>query len=324
MFTLKSSMHDSFKNPAFKGKEYMLRVSTGIPSAVFSRFSMARLGKMFGCDAQALANGLEYLDQALSKRKVFYDIWSEEDKKADPSKCDTGIAYFPAEKKGKYIVLCAGGAYQVVMSVLEAYPFAERLNKMGYTVFVLRYRDGKYAIMPNQIEDLAQAIKYITAHAEEFNVETDNYAVCGCSAGAHMTAAIGTEDLGYLHYGIKRPGALFLAYPFISYDGGEKLDVGIRKTCFGKEHANDRDLIEKYSVEYHVTESYPPAYVWQSEEDGTCPFRNSQVITAAMKAKGVPYEYITYPGTAHGWGVGDGTPAEGWLTKACDFWEKHI
>lgn len=323
MYTQKTSIAQALKHPQFKGREYMLRVSNGIPAFAFSQFSMARLGKMFGCDTQSLVDGQNYLKQALDKGKVFYDIWSSEEKKADPSKRETGIAYFPAENKGKYIILCAGGAYQVVMSVLEAYPFVERLNKKGYTVFVLRYRDGKYAIMPNQIEDLAQAIRVITEHAEEFNVEPENYAVCGCSAGAHMTAAIGTEDLGYKYYGVKRPGALFLAYPFISYDGDEKLDVGIRKTCFGKEHADDKDLIHKYSVEYHVTESFPPSYVWQCEEDATCPFRNSQVITKAMTENGVEYEYITYPGTAHGWATGDGTPAQGWLDRACDFWEKH-
>lgn len=325
MITEKSKLKDILKQPGIKGFEHMVRVSSGIPAFAFSHLSFLQLQKMSGWDATSIAEGMRYLEQKM-KEPVFHHFWSEAERKKDPAKQNTGLAAFPTGKKSKYVVLVAGGSYQVVCSFVESYPLVERLNKMGYSVFVLCYRAGKNGRMPNPVEDLAQGIRYITEHADEFMVETEKYAVMGASAGGHAVAALGTKDLGYGKYKILKPGCLWLAYPVISYSNETDHSTikGMRRVSLGKEHMDDPVWQERYSIEKHVMKEYPPTFIWQCEEDAVCPFINSKVMTEAMKVNGVPYRYETYPGKAHGWGVADRTLAEGWVDRAAGFWEEMI
>ena len=44
----------------------------------------------------------------------------------------------------------------------------------------------------------------------------------------------------------------------------------------------------------------------------------------AMKAKGIDVEFHKYPDLGHGFGLGIGTSAEGWIDDAIEFWKKYI
>ena len=44
----------------------------------------------------------------------------------------------------------------------------------------------------------------------------------------------------------------------------------------------------------------------------------------AMNALGVPTEFHAYEGLRHGFGLGTGTIAEGWIDNAVAFWEKQM
>ena len=42
-----------------------------------------------------------------------------------------------------------------------------------------------------------------------------------------------------------------------------------------------------------------------------------------LEAAGIPTEFHKYPGLGHGFGIGIGTVAEGWIDDAAAFWEKQ-
>lgn len=44
----------------------------------------------------------------------------------------------------------------------------------------------------------------------------------------------------------------------------------------------------------------------------------------ALDALGIPTEFHHYPGLPHGFGLGTGTVAEGWLDEAAKFWEAQM
>lgn len=44
-------------------------------------------------------------------------------------------------------------------------------------------------------------------------------------------------------------------------------------------------------------------------------------MAEALRKSGCRVEVRSYKGTAHGWGLAAGTPANGWLTQAIDFWQ---
>ena len=45
---------------------------------------------------------------------------------------------------------------------------------------------------------------------------------------------------------------------------------------------------------------------------------------AALRRAGTDVVYHRYPGVGHGFGLGAGTSAEGWIADALRFWVKHI
>jgi dipeptidyl aminopeptidase/acylaminoacyl peptidase len=45
---------------------------------------------------------------------------------------------------------------------------------------------------------------------------------------------------------------------------------------------------------------------------------------AALRRLGTDVEYHTFPGVGHGFGLGNGTSAEGWVGSATRFWERHM
>jgi hypothetical protein len=45
---------------------------------------------------------------------------------------------------------------------------------------------------------------------------------------------------------------------------------------------------------------------------------------AALRRSGTTVEYHKYPNLGHGFGLGTGTPAEGWVLEGIRFWETAI
>jgi acetyl esterase/lipase len=44
----------------------------------------------------------------------------------------------------------------------------------------------------------------------------------------------------------------------------------------------------------------------------------------AMRKAGIDVEYLKLRKAGHGFGLGVGTDAEGWIDQAIRFWEKHL
>ncbi len=43
-----------------------------------------------------------------------------------------------------------------------------------------------------------------------------------------------------------------------------------------------------------------------------------------MSALGIPVAFKVIPGLGHGFGLGTGTKAEGWIDEAVGFWERQL
>lgn len=223
-------------------------------------------------------------------------------------------------KKHPFAVLCPGGGYQMVCSFIEGKPIAQILNKMGISVFILYYRVKKKALYPAPMDDLAQAVREIHDHAEEFGVDVSCYSIWGGSAGGHLAASFGTDHMGYVKYGLPKPGALVLAYPVVTMQR-ELTHSGSRNWLLGKAASVEQEKLA--SVEQHVTAAYPPTYVWCGSGDNVVSPENSKMLAAALKKAGVPVQLDIFSDVGHGVGPGTGTAAEGWIGKAVEFWKQN-
>lgn len=222
-------------------------------------------------------------------------------------------------KRHPFALICPGGGYGMVCSFLEGKPYAKRLNELGYSAFVLYYRCGSKAKYPAPQDDLARALTSILNRGNELGVETDGYSVWGSSAGGHLAATFGTEELGCAHYGLPKPAALVLSYPVVTMK--EHTHAGSRHNLLGK--TPTKEEIACYSVEDHITKVYPPTFLWCGDADKTVDPKNSRELAAALERNGVPSEFIEYPSVDHGVGLGEGLPCEAWFQNAVCFWEKQ-
>ena len=218
---------------------------------------------------------------------VFYPIYTEEEMTADPSKRDTGLLFFRGEPGAKVAICNAGGGMVYVGAMHDSFPHALELSKLGYNAFALIYRPG-YDTAP---ADLARAIAFLHEHAEELEVDMTDYSLWGGSAGARMAAWLGsytTADFGEKEY--PRPAAVIMQYTGLS---------------------------EVYGNE-------PPTYACVGTRDGIASWRTMQRRIEAIRSNGTDAMIEVFDGLSHGFGIGTGTVAEGWLDNAVDFWERQM
>ena len=64
-----------------------------------------------------------------------------------------------------------------------------------------------------------------------------------------------------------------------------------------------------------------PTYVCVGTRDGIANWRTMQSRLQGLEALGLPTEFHSYEGLSHGFGLGTGTVAEGWINDAAAFWE---
>ena len=224
---------------------------------------------------------------AAAGERVFYDIYTEEERRADPAKRDTGLYFFRGDPGAHVAIVSAGGGFAYVGAMQDSFPHCLALSRKGYNAFALVYRPGAQTAC----EDLARAIAFIYQHEDELGVAMDGYSLWGGSAGARMAAwlgSYGTEAFGERAY--PRPAAVIMQYTGLS-------------EVFGNE---------------------PPTYSCVGTRDGIASWRTMDRRIRAIKAQGTDAMIEVFEGLPHGFGLGVGTVAEGWLDNAVTFWERQL
>lgn len=79
-----------------------------------------------------------------------------------------------------------------------------------------------------------------------------------------------------------------------------------------------------YTGHPHFSRGDPPTFVTVCENDRIVDVRTVERRVEAMRNAGVEVEYRKYRHAGHGFGLGIGTDAEGWIGHAIRFWERHI
>lgn len=80
------------------------------------------------------------------------------------------------------VVLMAGGAYQFRGNYTDALPTAAALREYGYQTFIVDYRLEPYRQEEGAL-DVARAVRYIRKNADIYEIDPDDIAVMGFSAG---------------------------------------------------------------------------------------------------------------------------------------------
>ena len=196
----------------------------------------------------------------------------------------TGLFFFKGKKDAPFAVICPGGAFQYIATAHEGFPICMELNRLGFNAFSIHYRLGFESVA---VEDLANALHFIINHAKELGVAPTGYSVWGGSAGARMAARIGSY---YQELNLPKPGMAVVAYTGHS----------------------------------DYTKNDPPTYVIVGDNDWIASSATMKRRCDNLNKLGIDTEFHLIRGIGHGFGLGKGTPADGWVEQACNFWRRHI
>jgi acetyl esterase/lipase len=227
------------------------------------------------------------IDNVAAGHQVFYDFYSDSQKLDAPARENTGLFFYRGQPGAPFAIIAPGGGFSYVGSVHEGFPYADVLSSLGYNAFVLKYRVGQGGGVAT--EDLAYALSYIFRNAEALQVSAQGYSLWGSSAGARMAASIGSH--GAARFGgdaLPKPSTVVMAYT---------------------------------SHQDHVADE-PPTFVVVGQQDGIALPAAMERRVSALLASGARVELTVFPGIGHGFGLGTGTSAEGWVEDAVAFWKK--
>jgi len=228
------------------------------------------------------------IDEASDSKKIFYNFYTDEQKQQDPNKRNTGLFFFRGHPDAPFTIVCPGGGFSYVGSLHEGFPIALEISKKGYNAFVIRYRIGSEQWAA---EDLAAAIAYIFRNAEILEVSTKDYALWGGSAGARMVGDIALNGVA--------------AY------GGGNLPKPVT-------------AVIAYTGQSTYSSDFSPAFITVAANDGIVNVNTVERRVENLRNAGVEVEYRRYENAGHGFGLGTGTDAEGWVDLAVQFWQRHV
>ncbi|WP_400192124.1 alpha/beta hydrolase [Hymenobacter sp. B81] len=218
---------------------------------------------------------------------------------------------------GTAVVICPGGGYARLSIDHEGYDVARRLNEMGVTAFVLKYRLPNDSSQTDKttapLHDAQQALRLVRQRAADYGVNPARVGIMGFSAGGHLAATAGTHLTPVAANAPAQPGVrpdfLVLIYPVVSLTDS-LMHPGSRNNLLGSAPAPAQ--IRRYSADQQVTAQTPPAFLVHAQDDKTVPVQNSLRFYEACLRRGVPAEMHLYPRGGHGFGLRNQTTKDDW------------
>jgi acetyl esterase/lipase len=238
----------------------------------------------------------------------------------------------PKDKlNGLGIIFCVSGGWfsnhdQVPESALACIPYLTR----GYTIFTVVHGSQPKFTIPECIEDMRMAVRFIRMHAKEYGIDPDRIGVSGGSAGGHLSLMLGTTgDDGnpaskipvervssrvqcvacffpptdFLNYG--KPGESALGagilkdfpapFDFHVFDTKQNKYVAVTDVEKRKEFGRSISPI------YHVSAKSAPTLIAHGDADKLVPIQQAQIMIDKLQIAGVDCKLVTRKGGEHGW-----------------------
>lgn len=175
---------------------------------------------------------------------------------------------------------------------------------MGYTVASVNYRLSAETKFPGNIEDIYEAIRFLTAHAADYNIDPTRIATWGGSAGGHLSGFVGlaanSPDQTY-NQGIDASAIKAV----ISMYGMHDLTLPIQREhpfteqYIGAPYNGAEDTYRAASPIAHVDADDPPVLLVHGSIDGSVSVQNSDALAARLSDLDVTTVYDRVEGWPH-------------------------
>lgn len=235
----------------------------------------------------------------------------------------------PAKPNGAAVLwMISGGFFSDHRHINPA--FVALLLDRGYTVFAVVHGSQPKFTIPEIVEDIYRATRFIRHNAKEYKIDPNRIGVTGGSAGGHLSLMLGTTGTAgdprapdpidrqsskvqavacffpptdFLNYG--KPGEIALGTGVLSgfkapFDF-QQLDPKTRAFVLITDEKQRQQIGRAISPAYHVTAQSAPTLIIHGDADTLVPIQQAQIVIEKLKAANVPAKLITKPNAAHGW-----------------------
>jgi acetyl esterase/lipase len=226
--------------------------------------------------------------------------------------------------------------------------FINEFLKRGYTVFAVVHGSQPKFTIPEVLEDMHRAVRFIRSRADQYHIDPNRIGICGASAGGHLSLMQGTAGtLGnpsskdpvdressrvhavacffpptdFLNYG--KPGEIAIGRGLLKdyrapFDFHE-FDPKVRAFIPITDENRILELGRTISPVNHVSKDDAPTLIIHGDADALVPIQQAEIMLEKLKAAGVPCELVTKKGQGHGWpDIGND------LTILADWFDKYL
>lgn len=239
--------------------------------------------------------------------------------------------FAPTEKPNgaAIVMIISGGFYSSheAISPLFLKPFLDR----GYTVFAVVHGSQPRYTIPEIVEDLNRAIRFIRHHAADYGVDPERIGVTGASAGGHLSLMLGTAGsvgdpkaknpvdressrvaavacffppTDFFNFGAKGKELIHPKDHAAAFRASFDYRVLDPQTMLWVPVTDEAKLVEitrSISPALHVSADDAPTLIYHGDADPIVPLQQSELIVEKFKEAGVPTKLVVKPGAGHGW-----------------------
>jgi acetyl esterase/lipase len=192
------------------------------------------------------------------------------------------------------------------------------ITQSGFALATIDYRLSFQAKFPAQIEDCKAAIRWVRAHAADYNLDPNRIGAAGSSAGGHLVALLGTtpddpalegdEGNKGVSSRLKAVCDFFGPTDFLTIRSQEEPDKEKKKYAvddaitklLGSPVEQNLDEARLASPVYHISAQTCPFFIAHGDLDLTVPLQQSVEFNDALQKAGIPSTLYVVKGGHHG------------------------
>jgi acetyl esterase/lipase len=236
----------------------------------------------------------------------------------------------PKEKpNGRGVVFVMSSGWRSHPAAIRPELFTPFLRH-GYTVFAVVHGTQPKFTVPEILQDVHRAVRFIRYHAKDYHIDPDHLGITGASAGGHLSLMIGTagtagdpkskDPVECVSSRVQAVACFFPPTDFLNWgkEGGvldcknmdRRFKAAVDFQIFDRsegvfQRVTDatkvQELLRDISPISHVSRDDPPTLIIHGDKDPLVPLQQSERMVAKLKEAGVPAELIVKKDCRHGW-----------------------
>lgn len=211
----------------------------------------------------------------------------------------------------------------------------------GYTVFAIVTSSQPKFTIPEEIDDVLRAVRFVRHNASKFGVRPDCLGVLGASSGGHLTLSIATrggpgnadstDPIERESSEVQTAVCFFPPTDFLNYGSPGVSGVGVGplaplQVAFGPRAMTEEGRLQlgrEISPINFVTDKLPPILIIHGDKDEVVPLQQAESFQAKARMVGAKtVELVVRPGKGHGWG--DFWKSAEDINAFSDFFDQHL